>query len=160
MKIFEKILLYSMLIGCVSIAVNVGMFHLITLPLVSKFLVHNDEVAEKVTLLSEAVKIKDVAKVIVTAYSPTKRETDSTPFVTASMERVTEGGVAVSRDLFDRGWTFGKKVYIKGHGVFVINDLMNERFEKRLDIFMLKTRQAWRFGKKEGLMAVLFTATS
>lgn len=84
----------------------------------------------------------------VTAYSPRKRETDATPFHTASNRKVRNGIVAVSRDLFAQGWVFGKKVYLKGMGVFVIDDLMAEEKRQQIDIFMFDTDKALRFGKR------------
>ncbi|KKL16082.1 hypothetical protein LCGC14_2499180, partial [marine sediment metagenome] len=65
------------------------------------------------------------ALVIVTAYSPSKRQTDDSPLITASNQAVRGDGVAVSRDLFLKGWTFGKKVWIQGIGLYTINDLMH-----------------------------------
>jgi 3D (Asp-Asp-Asp) domain-containing protein len=84
----------------------------------------------------------------VTAYSPDPSETDGTPTVTASMTRVRHGIVAVSRDLFRQGWTFGKKVYVEGYGVFTIRDLMNRRYTNRLDVFRWDRREALKFGKQ------------
>jgi 3D (Asp-Asp-Asp) domain-containing protein len=87
--------------------------------------------------------------VTVTAYSPREGETDDTPFITASNAKVREGIVAVSRDLFDKGWVFGKKVYIKGMGVFTIEDLMARRKRNQIDIFMYDTDNAIAFGRKK-----------
>jgi len=84
----------------------------------------------------------------VTAYSPRIRETDSTPHLTASNKPVRPGIVAVSRDLFDSGWVFGKKVYIKQYGIFTIDDLMAEDKRNHIDIFMYDTGEAVAFGKQ------------
>lgn len=84
--------------------------------------------------------------VTVTAYSGRPEETDDTPGHTATNERVKPGGVAVSRDLFDNGWVFGKKIYIKGLGVFTISDLMAQRKRNHIDIFMGDTDAARTFG--------------
>lgn len=97
-------------------------------------------------------KIKDLT---ITAYSPTTEECGEDPFTTASMRTVRPGFVAVSRDLFEQGWKFGKKVYVKGHGVFEIADLMGKRHTKRLDIFIPDTKEALRFGKKQLTVALL-----
>lgn len=86
--------------------------------------------------------------VTVTAYSPRHSETDTTPFITASNKRVRHGIVAVSRDLFDQGWVFGRKVYIKSLGIFTIDDLMAERKRNQIDIFMFDTNQAVSFGRR------------
>ncbi|MBG0777425.1 MAG: 3D domain-containing protein [Desulfovibrionaceae bacterium] len=87
--------------------------------------------------------------VTVTAYSPRTTETDDTPFQTASNRRVRHGIVAVSRDLFDEGWVFGRKVYIKELGIFTIEDLMAKEKRNQIDIFMFDTSQALKFGKIE-----------
>jgi len=100
----------------------------------------------------EKMRIKEVT---VTAYSPTVNQCDSNPQVTASMVKVRPGIVAVSRDLFDQGWVFGKKVYVKGHGIFEIADLMNKRHTQRLDIFFPDTEEARRFGIKQVQVALL-----
>lgn len=105
--------------------------------------------------LQESIKIKDVKKITVTAYSPRKIETDSTPYVTASMERVSHGSVAVSRDLFAEGWVFGSRVYIEGYGIYRINDLMNGRFTNAIDIFFWDTKKAKYFGRKELTVALI-----
>ncbi|MBU1003769.1 MAG: 3D domain-containing protein [Proteobacteria bacterium] len=84
----------------------------------------------------------------VTAYSPRLLETDSTPYVTASNKPVRQGIVAVSRDLFDLGWVFGKKVYIKNFGIFTIDDLMAGDKRNHVDIFMFDTVAAQTFGRK------------
>ena len=78
-------------------------------------------------------------QVTVTAYSPEKSQTDSTPYETAFMTRVKKGTVAVSEDLLEAGWVAGEKVYIKGLGVFTINDLMHPRKKRHLDIFVWET---------------------
>jgi 3D (Asp-Asp-Asp) domain-containing protein len=84
----------------------------------------------------------------ITAYSPSIAATDGTPFLTASNSPVREGIIAVSRDLQERGWTFGRKVYIDSMGVFTVEDLLHERWTNQLDIFMFSTQRAIQFGKK------------
>lgn len=95
-------------------------------------------------------------ELFITAYSPSIDQTDSTPHITAFQTRVKAGGVAVSRDLFQQGWTFGKRVYIEGEGVFVINDLMHPRWIGRIDLFRWNREDAIKFGLKKRRV-VLFT---
>lgn len=109
------------------------------------------ELARQVAEL-EKMNIKEVT---VTAYSPTAAECGPEPQVTASMVKVRPGIVAVSRDLFDQGWVFGRKVYVKGHGIFEIADLMHRRHTQRMDIFFPNTEQARRFGVKQVEVALL-----
>ena len=92
--------------------------------------------------------LKRSRQVTVTAYSPRMRETDSTPFTTASNRPVRQGIVAVSRDLFDSGWVFGRKVYLAGLGLFTIDDLMAAGKRNQIDIFMDDTDAALGFGRR------------
>jgi 3D (Asp-Asp-Asp) domain-containing protein len=90
----------------------------------------------------------------VTAYSPTKRETDSSPFTTASNKHVKEGYIAISRDL-EAYLGFGDKVFIKDLGIFEVQDRMNRRWQKRVDLFFFDTKEAVRFGKVKKEMWIL-----
>lgn len=111
---------------------------------------------EEARLLQKAVNASHQAlHVTVTAYNPVEEQTDSDPLIAASMRKVREGTVAVSRDLFDQGWVFGKKIRIEGLGIFEINDLMNKRYTKRVDVFMWDEGQARKFGKRKIKAALL-----
>jgi 3D (Asp-Asp-Asp) domain-containing protein len=89
--------------------------------------------------------------VTITAYTARSRECDASPHMTAMMVRPRPGRtIAVSRDLFNDGWTFGRSVYIAGLGVFVIEDLMHARHTQRIDILMPTVKQARQFGKVMG----------
>jgi len=110
---------------------------------------------EEARLLQKAMSAPPVRKVTVTAYNPTTDQCDSDPLIAASMRKVRTGTIAVSRDLFDQGWVFGRKVRIEGIGIFEINDLMNKRFTQRIDIFMWDENQARQFGKKNIKAALL-----
>ncbi len=86
----------------------------------------------------------------VTAYTSVElREVPEQQLLTASLSKPKEGAIAVSRDLFKQGWVFGKKVYIKNHGVFVITDLMGNSKTKSVDIYMNDQDRALQFGKKQ-----------
>lgn len=98
---------------------------------------------------------KPVAIVTVTAYSAEPSQTDSDPDIAASMRRVRPGTVAVSRDLFDKGWVFGRKVRIEGLGIYVINDLMAARHGNSIDIFIGNAQQCQAFGKRRVHAALL-----
>ncbi len=103
----------------------------------------------------EAITNLKIKEVTVTAYSPTQEECGGDPLVTASMKKVRPGIIAVSRDLFDQGWVFGKKVYVKDHGIFEIADLMSKRYKKRMDIFFPDTDDAKKFGIKQQVTVAL-----
>ena len=110
---------------------------------------------EEVRLLQKALTNSPVRTVTVTAYNPTADQCDDDPLIAASMRKVRQGTIAVSRDLFDQGWVFGRKVRIEGLGIFEINDLMNKRFTQRIDIFMWDETEARQFGKKNIRAALL-----
>lgn len=113
------------------------------------------QMVEEARLLTKAVSSPNVLNVTVTAYNPVEDQCDEDPLIAASMRKVREGTVAVSRDLFDQGWVFGKKVRIEGLGIFEINDLMNKRYSKRIDIFMWDEGKARQFGKRASRAALL-----
>lgn len=141
--------------GVISVFVTLIVFTLSFGSMMREFVHSNYVVMDRVNKIERIINLESVQAVTVTAYSPRVRETDSTPFVNASMQRVAEGQIAVSRDLFKSGWVFGKKVYIEGFGIFTIADLMNKRYEKRLDIFFNHTHKARKFGRKNLVAALL-----
>jgi len=98
---------------------------------------------------------RPVAVVTVTAYNAEVAQTDADPDVAASMRRVRPGTIAVSRDLFDRGWVFGRKVRLEGLGIYEINDLMAARHGKAIDIFIGSPQAAIAFGKRRIRAALL-----
>ena len=85
--------------------------------------------------------------VTLTTYTPTAEECDSTPLITASGFKINEGNprrhriIAVSRDL-KRKYKFGTKLRIKGagkyDGTYIVRDVMNKRYTKRIDILVGK----------------------
>ena len=85
--------------------------------------------------------------VTLTTYTPTLEECDSTPLITASGFKINEKNpkrhriIAVSRDL-KRKYKFGTKLRIKGagkyDGTYIVRDVMNKRYTKRIDILVGK----------------------
>lgn len=83
--------------------------------------------------------------VTLTTYAPTEGETDSTPHLTASGFKIDKNNpkkhriIAVSRDL-KKKWPFGTKVRIrkagKYNGVYIVKDVMNKRYKRRIDILI------------------------
>ena len=98
---------------------------------------------------------RPVSTVTVTAYNADPAQTDADPEIAASMRRVRPGTVAVSRDLFNKGWVFGRKVRIEGLGIYEINDLMAARHDKAIDIFLGDNQKAQAFGKRRTQAALL-----
>jgi 3D (Asp-Asp-Asp) domain-containing protein len=106
-------------------------------------------------MVSSAAAVNGVRKVTVTAYTASRDECDEDPGNTAIMTKPVVGWtVAVSRDLLEEGWTFGRKVWIEGVGVREISDVMNEKWSGRIDVLVGKKKDAKRFGRREGVVAV------
>lgn len=111
------------------------------------------------TFLSQAevnefyFKVTKKVKMVVTAYSSTPEQTDSTPFITASGKNVANGIVA------NNMLPFGSKVRIPelyGDKVFVVEDRMHQRKGKyHLDIWFPEYSQAKNFGAKITYIEVL-----
>jgi len=74
----------------------------------------------------------------VSFYTRSVAETDSTPNQTAIITFARpDFTVAVSHDL---KWMLGHYIYIYKKGVFYVEDLMNERYKKRVDILVDKVK--------------------
>lgn len=101
--------------------------------------------------------INEISKVSVkaTAYNAIPEQTDNDPDITACMDVPTIGSMAVSQDLYFKGWTCGKRVHIKELGIFTIKDVMHKRKRKQIDILMETKSEALRFGIKKNLNAIL-----
>jgi 3D (Asp-Asp-Asp) domain-containing protein len=101
------------------------------------------------------VKNKHHAFVTVTAYNAERGQTDSTPTITAFGTKVAPRTIAVSRDLYHKyGWTAGRQVYVYSdeidpeyRGIYTVNDLMNKRYNKAIDIFLHDKQEALEFGR-------------
>lgn len=95
--------------------------------------------------------------VVVTGYSSSVWETDSTPFITAANTRTRHGIVALSRDLLKRynpgaPFSFGDVVHISGLGDFIVEDSMNGRWRRRVDVWFPSRGAAIEFGHREGIL--------
>jgi 3D (Asp-Asp-Asp) domain-containing protein len=106
--------------------------------------------------------------VIITAYTPSVWETDSTPLITASGKRISKDYVAVSRDLLPK-FPYGTKVKIfipdknlpgcgkevMGENLIVrqVEDTMNMRYTKTIDLVFFSREKAIKFGKCKGIIA-------
>ncbi len=91
-------------------------------------------------------------KVMVTAYSSTPDQTDSTPFTTASGTRVRDGIIAANF------LKFGTKIKIPelfGNKIFIVEDRMHRRFDKYVDVWFPNRSSALKFGKQEVEIVVL-----
>jgi 3D (Asp-Asp-Asp) domain-containing protein len=94
-------------------------------------------------------RIDTYIEVSITSYRPIKTQTDSSPNWTSIGEPAVMGNVAASQDLLADGTLhYGDVVLITGLGVFRVNDTMNARHKRHLDILVYtKTQErcvGWR----------------
>ena len=96
----------------------------------------------------------------VTAYNPTEDQCDDDPLITASLTRVEDGIIALSRDLEQTlHLKFGDLVTLKTPdgetiGTFRFQDRMHKRWRRRVDIFMWERSEALNFGIKSAQMYI------
>lgn len=64
----------------------------------------------------------------------------------AGARAVRPGGVAVSPDLLERGWTIGRRTYVEDLGVFEIFDVLPAGQKRRLRLFVDAPAKAAKFG--------------
>ncbi len=100
-----------------------------------------------------SLKFKRKIRVIATAYTSHRNQTDRTPFLAAWNNRIRPGMriIAVSEDLIRKyGLKNGVKVKITGlPGYYVVRDKMNKRLRNHIDIYMgLNKRKALRWGRR------------
>lgn len=104
-------------------------------------------------LMEELMAIGDRINVEVTAYSSESPETGT---ITASGQKVRRGIIAVSRDLEKEcGLKFGDLVEIEGVGTFEVQDRMNKRWRRRVDIWYPTEKECFTFGKQNRVLIVL-----
>ncbi|MFH1894595.1 MAG: hypothetical protein ABH813_01680 [Patescibacteria group bacterium] len=96
---------------------------------------------------------KQIMKVIITAYSSTPEETDSTPFITAAGTPVRDGIVA------NNLLPFGTKIKIPdlyGNKIFIVEDRMNRRKGlNQFDIWFASQAEAKKFGAQITYIEIL-----
>ncbi len=90
-------------------------------------------------------------RVAVTAYTSAEEQTDDSPTITASNTHVSDRTVAVSRDLL-REYTpgaplrYGDKILIPGVGIYRVEDTMNGRWRRKIDLWFATKDEARRWG--------------
>ena len=87
-----------------------------------------------------------------TAYSSTRDQTDSSPFVTAWQTPVRDGIVATN--FLPKG-SMIRFPDIYGDKIFIVEDRMSARYQYRVDIWMPSREEAIRFGLKYVRLQVL-----
>lgn len=109
-----------------------------------------------ISLVSSVASIKfsiKTPKVWLTAYSSTLDQTDSTPFITASGERVRDGIIATNI------FSFGTKIKIPslfGDKIFTVKDRMSARKRNGVDIWMPTRAEALDFGAHRADIVVVY----
>ena len=89
---------------------------------------------------------------VITAYSSTVWETDSSPFITAAGTHVRDGIVAANT------LPFGTKIMIPdlfGDKIFTVEDRMAPKNYHKIDIWFPTTNEARQFGIKQAQVLVL-----
>ncbi len=108
---------------------------------------------------SHADIIKQYVRVVtITGYSSDEAQTDSTPYTSAFMTKVTPGTIAVTWHMIEDGWVPGACVYLgAGIGVRKINDTLAPWWgnQNRIDIWFHSREDALRFGRKDKILAVM-----
>lgn len=136
--------------------------------MVNAAMAHSEEARENVTtemLLSDNINVSSetaeennmkknkntITHVKVTCYQPVEAQCDSDPLITADgskidLHKLKKGNVkwcAISRDLL---WLFPKdkpkRVHIEGYGIYEVRDVMNKRFNHRVDILIHPSEKA------------------
>ena len=110
--------------------------------------VRNTQEKQNVILEAITVRVADMQKIRaeVTAYTLDLDEINNDPQHAADMSKPVPGRTAaVSRDLIH---LLGKKVYIPGHGVRVINDLAAVDITGTIDLLVGNKAEARKIGRK------------
>ncbi len=93
-----------------------------------------------------------VVKTLITAYSSSPDETDSTPFITASGNYVRPGVVAANF------LPFGTRIRIPsvfGDKIFVVEDRLRADYNDRIDIWFSTKEGALKFGQRTSEIEIL-----
>lgn len=78
-------------------------------------------------------------QVTATAYNSVSAQTSNEPYISAFGDSLKSGMkvIAISRDLLDSGFYHSMEVTIEGlEGKYLVMDLMNRRWSKKIDIYM------------------------
>lgn len=111
----------------------------------SAVIAEEENISRKMVSVNGDYKVIGKRQVYVTAYSSTPDQTDSTPFITASNTRVRDGIVATNF------LPFGTKIRIPivyPDKIFVVEDRMNVKHNRKVDIWFPTRQEALNFGIK------------
>jgi len=111
---------------------------------------HVSRIKKKVSSKNPPKSVNDLETFTlnVSGYTASVRECGKSDGKTALNGRVKpRETAAISRDLQKR--FANKKIYVPGHGVWLINDLMGSNRTKSLDLAMNSQHEAYKFGRKD-----------
>lgn len=99
-------------------------------------------------------KVVSRGVIVASAYNSLPGQTDSSPWITASGTRCREGVIASNH------FPIGTKLLIEGYKgkVFVVEDRMNKRYGKKIDIWFRDYDDAVNFGVRKVKYSVLKVA--
>lgn len=108
------------------------------------------EVPQKYNLTGAEYTKRILNNITVTSYNNHMNQTDDSPNITATNRPVRENMVAASFDLLNKGFVhYGDLVYIDCMKQwYVVEDTMNKRFERTLDIFLFDKEESLKINKK------------
>lgn len=88
--------------------------------------------------------------ITITSYNNHANQTDNTPNITSTNRLVRENMVAISPDFLNKGLIkYGDLIYVDCMKQwYVVEDVMNSKFEKRLDIFLFNKTESLKINKK------------
>ncbi|MCU0641707.1 MAG: 3D domain-containing protein [Candidatus Margulisbacteria bacterium] len=95
--------------------------------------------------LPHGYRVVSRGTILASAYNSLPGQTDDSPWITASGTRCREGVIASNH------FPIGTKLYIEGYRgrVFVVEDRMNARYKKKIDIWFREYNDARRFGVRK-----------
>ena len=102
--------------------------------------------------LTREAKKSLVRRVEISAYTSKVEETDSTPHTTAAGTKTRRGVVAANF------LPFGTRIHIPeiaGSRVFTVEDRMNRRYRKHVDIWVPKISEARNIGRRKVAIVIL-----
>ena len=97
--------------------------------------IHTLWVSYDISLVKTESDIIELDGITITSYNNKAEQTDDTPHIMASNRMVYEGAIAISRDLKSKYDLKYGDILEHNNRFFVIEDLMNERYKNRVDIF-------------------------
>lgn len=92
----------------------------------------------------------------ITSYRPVPDQTDNSPTWTSIGDRTTKYGVAVSQDLLkEKKVKYGDILLIEGIGMKVVNDTMNIRHKRHVDILVFTHKEEVKIGTQKRKVYVI-----